>query len=157
VACSGKIKVMGSEVFTEVSMKITDFLDTTPCSLNDTYNRVPNIRYVTLSYTAIRRAVSNKSNFTNGDSFCWPTLLECIHYTTWRWSFKGRNMLQWRIVLIKWHFNNVWLHFVFEFPCIISLYYVKNQRDVTLAVFFISNCKITLHILDAFCAHHQEY
>jgi len=46
---------------------------------------------------------------------------------------------------------------MFEFPCIIILYYVKNQRDATLAVLFISNCKITLHVLDALCAHHQEY
>ena len=28
------------------------------------------------------------------------------------------------------------VHFMFEFPCIISLYYTKNQHDVTLAVFF---------------------
>ena len=34
---------------------------------------------------------------------------------------------------------------MFEFPCIISLYYIKNQQDATLAVSFISNCKITLH------------
>ena len=34
--------------------------------------------------------------------------------------------------------------FMFEFPCIISLYYIKNQQDATLAVLFISNCKITL-------------
>jgi len=33
---------------------------------------------------------------------------------------------------------------MFEFPCIISQYYIKNQQDVTLAVLFISNCKITL-------------
>ena len=37
------------------------------------------------------------------------------------------------------------------------LYYIKNQQDATLAVIFISNCKITLHVSDAFCAHHQEY
>ena len=49
------------------------------------------------------------------------------------------------------------LHFMFEFPCIITLYYIKNQQDATLAVLFISNCKITLHVSDAFCLHHQEY
>jgi hypothetical protein len=48
-------------------------------------------------------------------------------------------------------------HFVFEFPCIISLYNTKNQQDATLAVLFISHCKITLHVSDAFCVHHQEY
>ena len=48
-------------------------------------------------------------------------------------------------------------HFMFEFPCIISLYYIKNEQDATLAVLFISNCKITLHVSDAFCVHHQEY
>jgi len=46
---------------------------------------------------------------------------------------------------------------MFEFPCIISLYYIKNQKDVTLAVKFISNCKITLHVSDAFCVPYQEY
>ena len=38
------------------------------------------------------------------------------------------------------------IDFMFEFPCIISLYYIKNQQDATLAVLFISNCKITLHV-----------
>ena len=37
-------------------------------------------------------------------------------------------------------------NFMFVFPCIISLYYIKNQQDATLAVLFISNCKITLHV-----------
>ena len=36
------------------------------------------------------------------------------------------------------------------------LYYIKNQQDGTLAVLFISHCKITLHVSDAFCVHHQE-
>ena len=49
------------------------------------------------------------------------------------------------------------LNFMFEFPCIMSLYYIKNQQDATLAVSFISNCNITLHVSDAFCVHHQEY
>jgi hypothetical protein len=43
---------------------------------------------------------------------------------------------------------------MFEFPRIISLYYIKNQRDETLAVLFISTCMITLHVSDAFC---KEY
>ena len=47
--------------------------------------------------------------------------------------------------------------FMFEFPRTISLYYIKNQQDATLAVLFISNRKITLHVSDAFCVHHQEY
>ena len=38
---------------------------------------------------------------------------------------------------------------MFVFPYIISLYYTKNQQDATLAVLFISNCKIILHISDA--------
>jgi len=49
------------------------------------------------------------------------------------------------------------LNFMFEFPCILSLYYIENQQDATLAGLFISNCKITLHVSDAFCLHHQEY
>ena len=41
--------------------------------------------------------------------------------------------------------------FMFEFPCIITLYYIKNQQDATLAVLFINHCKITLNVSDAFC------
>ena len=37
------------------------------------------------------------------------------------------------------------------------IYYIKNQLDATLAILFISNCKITIHVSDAFCVHHQEY
>ena len=48
-------------------------------------------------------------------------------------------------------------NFLFEFPCIVSLYYIRNQQDATLAVWFISPCKITLHVSDAFRVHHQEY
>ena len=33
----------------------------------------------------------------------------------------------------------------------------KEPTDATLAVLFISHCKITLHVSDAFCVHHQEY
>jgi hypothetical protein len=43
--------------------------------------------------------------------------------------------------------------FMFEFPCIISLYYIKNQQDATLAVLFINHCKITIHVSDAFCTN----
>jgi len=46
---------------------------------------------------------------------------------------------------------------MFEFPCIISLYYTNNQQDATLAVLFISNCKITLHVSGASRVHQQEY
>jgi len=38
-----------------------------------------------------------------------------------------------------------------------ELYYIKNQQDATLAVSFISQSKITLHVSDAFCVHHLEY
>ena len=53
--------------------------------------------------------------------------------------------------------NKATVFFIFEFPCIVTLYYIKNQLDATLAVLFISHCKITLHVSDAFCVHHQEY
>ena len=39
----------------------------------------------------------------------------------------------------------------------VLIYYIKNQQAATLAVLFIINCKITLHVSDAFCVHHQEY
>jgi len=42
-------------------------------------------------------------------------------------------------------------------PLVKIVHYIKNQQDATLAVLFISNCKITLHISDAICVHHQEY
>ena len=32
---------------------------------------------------------------------------------------------------------------MFEFPCIVSLYFIKNQQGATLAVLFITNCKIS--------------
>ena len=35
------------------------------------------------------------------------------------------------------------MDFMFEFPCIVSLYYIRNQQDATLAVSFISHSKIT--------------
>jgi len=31
------------------------------------------------------------------------------------------------------------------------IFYIKNQLDAALAVLFISHCKITLHVSDAFC------
>jgi hypothetical protein len=49
------------------------------------------------------------------------------------------------------------MNFMFEFPCIIRLYYIKEQQDATLAVLFISHCNIALHVSDAFYVHHQEY
>ena len=36
-------------------------------------------------------------------------------------------------------------------------FYIKNQQDASLAVLFISHCKITLHVSDAFCVNHQDY
>ena len=36
-------------------------------------------------------------------------------------------------------------------------YFIQSQQDATLTVLFISNCKITLRVSDAFCVHHQEY
>jgi hypothetical protein len=30
------------------------------------------------------------------------------------------------------------------------MFYIKNQQEATLAVLFISNCKITLHVSDTF-------
>ena len=53
--------------------------------------------------------------------------------------------------------RQVFRSFMFVFLCIITVYYIKNQLDATLAVLFISHCKITLHVSDAFCVHHQEY
>jgi hypothetical protein len=52
---------------------------------------------------------------------------------------------------------NYEMYFMFVFPCIITLYYIKNQLDGALVVLFISHCKITLRVSDAFCIHRQEY
>jgi hypothetical protein len=54
-------------------------------------------------------------------------------------------------------FCNAICNFIFEFPCIISLYYIRNQLDATLALLFISNCKNTLHVSDVHRVHRQEY
>ena len=67
-------------------------------------------------------------------------------------SDKRRNLYLFNF-LTNTHSEN----FIFEFPCIISLYYIRNQLYATLAELFISHCKITLHVSDAFCVHHQEY
>jgi hypothetical protein len=44
---------------------------------------------------------------------------------------------------ISGQYMNTMHYFMFEFPCVISLYYINNQQDAALAVLFISNCKIT--------------
>jgi len=69
-------------------------------------------------------------------------------------SDNNNRYFTWRPIYIFYHIS---LNFMFEFPCIVSLYYVRNQQDATLAVSFISHCKITLHVSDTFCVHHQEY
>ena len=66
---------------------------------------------------------------------------------------KGTNI----ILLRDNNFSTNYNLFMFEFPCIITLYYIKNQQDATLAVLFISHCKITLYVSKAFCVHLQEY
>jgi hypothetical protein len=38
---------------------------------------------------------------TTGDIFCWPTVLQCINCTQWRWPFKIWNMLDLCILLKK--------------------------------------------------------
>ena len=38
-----------------------------------------------------------------------------------------------------------------------AVYHIKNQQDATLAVLFISHCKITLRVSDASCVHHQQF
>ena len=45
----------------------------------------------------------------------------------------------------------------FSIARIVSLYYIRNQEDATLAVLLINHCKITLHVSDTFWAQHQEY
>jgi len=39
----------------------------------------------------------------------------------------------------------------------ITIYFIKKELDATLVVLFISHCKITLHVSNVFCVHHQEY
>ena len=62
---------------------------------------------------------------------------------------------------LLFYYINIWINFMFEIvhrnSCIVTLYYIKNQQDATLAVLFNSHCKITLHVSDAFFVHHQEY
>ena len=48
---------------------------------------------------------------------------------------------------------------MFEYLCIISLYYIMIQLDTTLAVLFINNCKNTLYVSDVhrFLHDHPYY
>jgi len=48
-------------------------------------------------------------------------------------------------------------NFMFAFPCNITLFYIKKQLNAALEVLFISHCKITPCVSDAFCVHHEEY
>jgi len=54
--------------------------------------------------------VSNKLNFTTGNSSCWSTILRFIGYSPWWWHSKGWNMLELRKVLIKWRLNYLWVN-----------------------------------------------
>ena len=47
--------------------------------------------------------------------------------------------------------NDVYIKFM------VKIYYIQKQQDAPLSVLFISYCRITLHVSDAFCVHHQEY
>jgi len=42
-------------------------------------------------------------------------------------------------------------------PCIVSLFYVSNQRDAVLSSLFLLYCKIDVHVSGVLCTHHQEY
>ena len=72
-------------------------------------------------------------------------------------TFLGNRSFPHKTLVFKMFYISISRNFIFVFPCIITLYYIKNQLDATLAVLFISHCKITLHVSDAFCVHHQEY
>ena len=56
----------------------------------------------------------------------------------------------------SWQPRNKLMCFMFVFPCIITLYYIKNQQDTAWALLFINHCKITLHVSDAFCNDNQN-
>ena len=61
----------------------------------------------------------------------------CSWFSSWKWRKCGKSASVETVTL--------------------KIYYIKNQQDETLAVLFISNCKNTLHVSDAFWVHHQEY
>ena len=48
---------------------------------------------------------------------------------------------------LLFYYINIWIKFMFEIPCIVTLYYIKNQQDATLAVLFMFEipCIITLY------------
>ena len=45
------------------------------------------------------------------------TLLECIDYNPWQWSFKGWYILQLCIVLIRYLFTNIWVYLLVFISC----------------------------------------
>ena len=71
-------------------------------------------------YTEYIKMLHTKLNFTIGDSFCWPTVLECIYYTPWRWPFKDWNMLElFRVLsddllIYKYEFDGINLMYTFR-------------------------------------------
>ena len=67
--------------------------------------------------THVIKSLHPKVNCKTGDSFCWTTQLSCITYSPWRWPFKSWNMLELHIVLIKWWFNNIWVHLLVFIWC----------------------------------------
>ena len=58
-------------------------------------------------------------------------------------------------IIIAARFTSKTLYEYIHLP--FGLYYIRNQRDATLAVLFINSCKNTLHVSDVYRVHHQEY
>ena len=64
------------------------------------------------------------------------TLLQCINYTHWRWPFKCWNTLHLRIVLIKWWFNDTWMHLSIGRHCATSRKVAGSIPDDVIGIFY---------------------
>jgi len=89
-----------------------------------------------------------------------PYLRLCTVFSGGDWSNRGvpQNVLFLSLeIWTRDHLNGKQRYCSLDRDYLLEIYYIKNQLVAALAVLFISHCKITLHVSDAFCVHHQEY
>ena len=73
------------------------------------------------TYPQNQHALYSELYCTAGDSFRWHTMVACVNYTPWRWTFKGRNILHLRTVFVKWLFKNIYV-------CVCHVYLMYSQH-----------------------------
>jgi len=83
-----------------------------------------------------------------GDSFCWPTLLECINYAPWRWPFKSWNILDLVNKVVIWSCTSASIgNYLIYYNCILyrfDIYYcdLLIQTGISRLEFILKGWKI---------------